>query len=118
MGGTQRLARAVPLAVALNMMMTGDTINAAEAYRVGLVNKVVPLAELVPAAEAIAKKLCDCAPLSVRAIKESAWRGREMTIEEGLRLEQLLTRDLLQTADSKEGLKAFTEKRKPNYQGR
>lgn len=118
MGGTQRLARVLPLSIALQMLMTGDSINAAEAYRIGLVNKVVPSAELMPAAEALARKICDCAPLSVRAIKESACRGREMTLEEGLRLEQLLTRDLLQTADSKEGLKSFAEKRKPNYQGR
>ncbi len=118
MGGTQRLARLVPLGIALQMMTTGESINAAEAYRIGLVNKVVPLAELMPTAEAMANKICENSPLSVRAIKESASRGREMTLEEGLRLEQSLTRDLLQTSDSKEGLKAFVEKRKAQYQGK
>jgi E-phenylitaconyl-CoA hydratase len=118
MGGTQRLARLVPFGIALQMMMTGESINAAEAHRIGLVNKVVPPAELMPTAEALANKICESAPLSVSAIKESASRGREMTLEEGLRLEQLITRDLLQTADSKEGTRAFVEKRKAQFQGK
>lgn len=118
MGGTQRLARLVPLGVALEMLITGDAVNAAEALRIGLVNKVVPIAQLMPTAEALANKIAQNAPLSARMIKESACRGREMTLEEGLRLEQLITRALLQTADSKEGLKAFNEKRKPSFQGR
>lgn len=81
-------------------------------------NRVVPLAELMPTAEALAKRICQNAPLSVRAVKELAYRGRNATLEEGLRLELLFSRIIRTTEDSREGPLAFAEKREPRYQGR
>ena len=117
-GGTQRLPRLVPLCKALEVLFTGDFIDAQEAYRIGLVNKVVPRTELMPQAEAFANRLTENGPLALRAIKEAVYRGLEMTLNEGLQLELLLERMLFQTEDAKEGPRAFTEKRKPVYKGR
>ena len=117
-GGTQRLPRVVPFCKALEILLTGDHIDAQEAYRIGLVNKVVPLAELMPAAEAIANKINENGPLAVRAIKEAAYRGVNMPLAEGLRLERLLSDVIRQTEDSREGPLAFAQKRKPVYRGR
>ena len=116
-GGTQRLPRLIPWGIALEMLMTGDSITAQEAYRVGLVNKVVPLKDLIPAAEAMANRINENAPLAVRAAKEAVYRGTQMSMSDGLRLEQLLSDMLLQTADGKEGPAAFSEKRKAKYSG-
>jgi len=115
MSGTQKLPRLVPLAKALEMLMTGDFIDAQEAYRIGLVNKVVPLAELMPTAEALANRICENGPLAVRAVKEAASRGIEMSLADGLRLEQEIAQRLSRSKDSKEGPRAFAEKRKPVY---
>jgi E-phenylitaconyl-CoA hydratase len=117
-GGTQRLPRAVPLGIALEMLFTGDPMDAQEDWRVGLVNRVVPAAELMPAAEALARRICRNAPLSVRAVKELAYRGRNLTLEEGLREELLMVRAIRTTEDSKEGPLAFAEKREPQWKGR
>ncbi len=117
-GGTQRLPRAVPFGIALEMMLSGDPIDAQEAWRTGLVNRVVPLAELMATAGALARRICQNAPLSVRAVKEAAYRGRNSTLEEGLRLELLFARIIRTTEDSKEGPLAFAERRKASYQGR
>ena len=118
-GGTQRLPRAIPLGLAMEMLLTGDLIDAQEAYRVGLVNRVVPRSELLPEAEKLANKLCyNSAPLSVRAIKEAAMRGLNTTLEEGLRIESLMRRIISTTDDSREGPRAFSDKRKPNYKAR
>ena len=97
--------------------MTGDFIDAHEAYRVGLVNRVVPLSQLIPTAEALAARICENGPLAVRAVKEAAYRGLDMTLSEGIRLEQEIVERLSKTEDLKEGPRAFAEKRKPVYKG-
>jgi E-phenylitaconyl-CoA hydratase len=117
-GGTQRLPRTVPLGIALEMLFTGDPIDAHEAWRIGLVNRIVPAAELMSAAEALARRICQNAPLSVRAVKELAYRGRNLTLEEGLREELLMARAIRTTEDSKEGPLAFAKKREPEWKGR
>ena len=117
-GGTQRLPRSIPLGEALWMLYTGDRIDAAEAYRLGLVNKVVPLDDLMTTAQAMASKLLEAGPLAVRAIKQAAMQGLSMPLEEGLRLENHLFQLLSRTEDSSEGTRAFAEKRKPVWQGR
>ncbi|MFQ5925052.1 MAG: enoyl-CoA hydratase/isomerase family protein [Dehalococcoidia bacterium] len=116
-GGTQRLPRFVPFGIALEILMTGDFISAEEAYRIGLVNRVVPLAELMPTAEALATRINENGPLAVRAAKEAAYRGLRMPLDEGLRLEWLLLQSLMMSEDAKEGPLAFAQKRKPEYKG-
>ena len=117
-GGTQRLTRLVPFAKALEMLMTGDFIDAQEALRIGLVNKVVPAAELLDAATDFAKRLCKNGPLAVRACKEAAYRGAGLPLDEGLKIESILIKSLFQTEDAKEGPRAFMEKRKPVFKGK
>jgi enoyl-CoA hydratase/carnithine racemase len=117
-GGTQRLPRAVPLAFAMELLLTGDRFDSATALRFGLVSRVVPAAELMPTAQAIANKILENGPLAVRAIKEVAMRGRDMTLEDGLRLEAQKTGPIFSTEDAREGPRAFAEKRKPVYKGR
>jgi enoyl-CoA hydratase/carnithine racemase len=82
------------------------------------VNRVVPLVELMPTAEALAKRISENGPLAVRAAKEAAYRGVRMSLDEGLRLELLLLQGLIASEDAKEGPVAFAEKRKPQYKGR
>jgi enoyl-CoA hydratase/carnithine racemase len=117
-GGTQRLSRFIPRAKAAEIVLMGVTIDANEAYRIGLVNKVVPPDQLMPTAKEWAKKFCDNGPLAVRAAKEAIVRGSTMTLEDGLRLEKLLIGDIMATEDVREGVKAFAEKRKPEYKAR
>ncbi len=117
-GGTQRLPRLVPFGVALEMMFTGERIDAQEAYRIGLVNHLVPKADLLPAAQRLAERILQNAPLSVRAIKESAYRGADTGMDEGLRIEAFLSRIIRTTSDSVEGPTAFAEKRPAQWQGR
>jgi enoyl-CoA hydratase/carnithine racemase len=117
-GGTQRLPRAIPVGVALEMLLTAHPIDATRAYEVGLVNRVVPMAGLMAAAFELADAVCANAPLAVRVAKEAAWRGLEGPLEAGLRLESLLGEPLRQTEDFQEGLQAFREKRAPRYWAR
>ena len=117
-GGTQRLPRSIPLGQALWMLYSGERIDADEAHRLGLVNKVVSLNELMPTAQAMAEKLLESGPLAVRAIKQAAIQGLSMPLEDGLRLEQHLFRLLASTEDSVEETQAFAEKRKPQWKGR
>lgn len=117
-GGTQRTIRQLPYPVAMYFLLTGERMTAQEAVQAGLINKVVPMAELMPEADRIAKRICENAPLAVRAIKELAVRGQYMPIEYGLRLEQAVQQVLATTDDAKEGPKAFSEKRKPDYAGK
>lgn len=117
-GGTQRLPRLVPFGLALEVLITGDFISAEEAYRVGLVNKVVPQGELMAAAEALADRINENGPLAVRAAKEAAYRGMQMSLEEGLELESTLIMNLMMSEDAMEGPTAFMMKRKPEYKGR
>src|SRR6266852_5285400 len=117
-GGTQRLPRAVPLAKAMEMILTADHITAEEALGLGLVNKVVPLPELMPAARALAGRLCERGPLALRAAKEAVIRGLSLPLADGLRLEAFLSGVLRRTEDAIEGPKAFAEKRPPDFKAR
>ena len=117
-GGTQRLPRCVPWAIAAHMLFTGKPISAQEAYRIGLVNKVVPLAELMSTAEAVANDILRVGPLAVRAAKQAMLRGTSITLEEGLKVEADLTFPLFASEDLAEGREAFIEKRKPEFKGR
>jgi E-phenylitaconyl-CoA hydratase len=117
-GGTQRLPRAVPLAKAMEMILMAKTLTAEEALRYGLVNAVVPLAELMTTARKWAETICGLGPLAVRAAKESILRGSTMPLADGLRLEAFLSGTLRGTEDAVEGPKAFAEKRKPVFKAR
>ena len=114
-GGTQRLPRAIPSAKAAELILMGRIIDAEEAYRIGLVNKVVSLEQLMPTARGWAETICQHAPLAVRAAKEAMIRGGSMTLEDGLQLEGSLENYLLGTEDFTEGTTAFLEKRKPVF---
>ncbi|MBI3261755.1 MAG: enoyl-CoA hydratase, partial [Acidobacteria bacterium] len=100
------------------MILTGAPITAEEAWRIGLVNRVVPAAELVPAARALAAELATKAPLAVRYAIEATNRGLEMTQAEGAFLETALFGLVASTEDMREGTKAFLEKRKPEFKGK
>lgn len=115
--GSLALSRYIPPAIAMEMLMTGDRISAQEAYRVGLVSRVVPLPELMPTAEQIADKICKSAPLAVRAVKELNQRGRTLPLDDGLRLFTAIARHILASEDKQEGIRAWQEKRPPVYKG-
>jgi len=117
-GGTQRLARLVGKGLAMQLVLTGDMISAAEAHRIGLVNEVVPQAELIARAEAIANKIVANAPLAVQYAMEAVNRGMEMTLAEGLYLEATLFGVCCATEDKSEGTKAFLEKRPAQFKGK
>ena len=117
-GGTQRLPRMIPIAKAMEMILMAQRIDAQEALRLGLVNRVVPAAEVMPTALKMAEAILQNGPLAVRAAKEAIIRGLSMPLEEGLRLESVLQSYLLQTEDANEGPKAFAEKRKANFKAR
>lgn len=117
-GGTQRLPRAIPLAKAMELILMARTLTAEEALHWGLVNAVVPPADLLKTAREWADVICERGPLAVRAAKEATLRGLTMPLADGLRLEAFLSGTLRGTADAVEGPKAFAEKRKPNFQAR
>jgi enoyl-CoA hydratase/carnithine racemase len=117
-GATQRLPRLIGTAKALELLLTGERIGAAEAERCGLVNRVVPGAELQGATFELAKKLAGQAPLAVKYVREAVYRGLDLPLEDGLRLEVYLGGLLRTTEDRREGLKAFREKRPPDFKGR
>lgn len=116
-GGTQRILSQVPYAIGMEMILTGEGIDAQKAERWGLINKVVPQADLLDEARRVASKIAANAPLAVQASKELAIRAREMPLSTGLRMEQLANRMLGFTEDAKEGPAAFAEKRTPNFKG-
>ncbi|MBI4331959.1 MAG: enoyl-CoA hydratase/isomerase family protein [Chloroflexi bacterium] len=118
MSGTQKIPRLIPFGPALELLMTGDHIAAPEAYRLGLVNRVVPAADLMKTAEALAERINANGPVAVRAVKEAAYRGIEMSLDDGLRFESLITVAVTNTEDALEGPRAFAEKRKPVFKGR
>ncbi|GAC1313831.1 MAG: crotonase/enoyl-CoA hydratase family protein [Acidimicrobiales bacterium] len=117
-GGTQRLMANLPYAIAMEMLLTGEAIDAPTAAAWGLVNRVVPIAQLMDTAMALAHKVAANAPLAVQASKELAVRSRDMDLATGLRLEQSLNRLLQFTEDAQEGPKAFAERRPANFRGR
>ena len=117
-GGTQRLPRLIGRAKAAELVLTGNSVDAAEALRIGLVNAVVSRAELLSTAEEWANKICANGPLAVRAAKEAMAEGTEKHLDDGLALEERLTIDLLNTDDVAEGLKAFWGKRRPVFKAK
>ena len=117
-GGTQRLPRMVPWCKAAEILLMGKPIDAQEAYRIGLVNKVVPPEQLMSTAKEWAEVILQTGPLGVRAAKEAMIRGSNMTLEDGLRLEYSLTSYVMSTEDFTEGTTAFVEKRKPVYKAK
>lgn len=117
-GGTQRLPRFVPRAIAAEILLLGQYITAQEAYRIGLINRVVPSAQLMTTARQMAETICKMGPLGVRATKEALIRGYNMTLEEGLQLEIDLANRVRGTEDFMEGARAFAEKRPPVYKAK
>jgi enoyl-CoA hydratase/carnithine racemase len=117
-GGTQRLPRMIPVAKAMEIILMAQRIDAQEALRLGLVNRVVPAAEVMPTALKMAEQIQQNGPLAVRAAKEAIVRGMSLPLDEGLRLESVLQSYLLRTEDAVEGPKAFAEKRKPNFKAK
>jgi enoyl-CoA hydratase/carnithine racemase len=117
-GGTQRLARLVGRGKALEMILTGETIDAQEAYRVGLIHRVVPLKELMEAAMNMAWEMASKGPIALRYAKEAIYKGMDLTLEQGLRLEADLYLLIHTTRDRTEGIKAFQEKKSPQFEGK
>ena len=117
-GGSQRLPRLVGRGRALQLLLTGETIDAAEAYRIGLVNRVVPAAELLAQTEAMMKQILANGPLAIALCIEAVDRGLDMPLDEGLMLEANHFGLLASTADMAEGMRAFLEKRPARFTGR
>jgi enoyl-CoA hydratase len=117
-GGTQRLPRLVGKGIAMQLLLAGEMISAQEAHRIGLVNEVVPAAELMARAEAIAAKIIANGPLAVQYTMEAVNKGMEMPLAEGLYLEAVLFGMACATEDKKEGTTAFLEKRQAQFKGK
>lgn len=116
-GGTQRLTRAVGKAKAMQMILTGQSVSAEEALGMGLISKVVPAKSLMEEAKRMANEIASKPPISIRAAKEAILRAHDTSLEVGLEFERKLFYTLFATKDSKEGLRAFLEKRKPVFKG-
>ena len=117
-GGPQRLIRAIPQAMAMEMILTGDTIDAAAALRVGLVSRIVAEEDLLPTAYQIAQRIAGHAPLAIKAVKEVTAAALDETLEQSLRFGSTLRWIIGQTEDAREGPRAFSEQRAPHYRGR
>jgi len=117
-GGTQRMARLLGKGKALELILTGDRIGAADAEHIGLVNRVVPADQLMTVCEELARKIMSRGPLAVRAAIEAVMSGSEMPFEEAQFLEATLFGLLCATEDTKEGMRAFVEKRAAEFKGR
>lgn len=117
-GGTQRLSRLVGRPKAVEMILTGEIIDAKEANRIGLINKVVPPGDLMAVGMDMAREMASRAPIALRYAKEAVHRGMDLTLEQGLRLEADLYLLLHTTDDRVEGITAFRKKRTPQFKGR
>lgn len=117
-GGTQRLARLLGKNLAMEMVINNRTLTASEALQFGLANRVVPVDGYLDAAVAFAEEIASRAPLAVRMAKDSVNAAFETTLTEGLRAEKRNFYPLFSTEDQKEGMRAFIEKRKPNWKGK
>ena len=118
MGGTIRMPRFVPRAVASEILLTGNRLNAQDALRWGLVSRVVPREKLMDTAKEIANTIITRGPLGVRAVKEAIIRGYDMTLDEGLLMEQMMAGKIRTTEDFIEGARAFMQRRPPEYKGK
>lgn len=117
-GGTQRLSRLIGGAKTLELILTGEIINAQEAHRIGLVHRVVPGDELLTVAMDMAHKMASKGPIALRYAKEAIHKGMDLTLEQGMRLEADLYFLLHTTKDRTEGISTFQEKRPPRFEGR
>lgn len=116
-GGTQRLPRLIGANKALEMMITGESVDPQEAHRLGLVNKLFPAEKLEEETEAYAEKVAAGASLAIAAIKQCVYQGINLSLHDGLALERQLIEPLFDSQDAAEGFQAFTEKRPPVYKG-
>ena len=117
-GGTQRMARLIGIPKALELCLSGESVTAQEAYRIGLVNRLVPYDQLISTGEQMARSFANGAPLALRCIKEAIYKGSELSLDQGLRFESDLAAFVLATEDAREGPRAFVEKRPPVWKGR
>jgi enoyl-CoA hydratase/carnithine racemase len=117
-GGTQRLARLVGRAKALELILLGETVDAPEAHRIGLVHKVIPPDDLMSVVMDLAQKMAAKSPLSLAYVKEAIHKGMDLTLQQGMRLEADLYYLIHTTEDRTEGIKAFREKRRPQFKGK
>ena len=118
MGASQRLPRLLPYNYAAELLFTGDLIEAAEAYRLGLINRVVSAEKVMPVTMDLAEKISRRPPLALRAVKEALLKSYDLPLADGLRLEGTLRHAIGQTEDAREGVMAFVDKRIPEYKGR
>ncbi|MEE8413170.1 MAG: enoyl-CoA hydratase-related protein, partial [Dehalococcoidales bacterium] len=116
-GGMARLPRLVSMGAALELLLSGDLIPAEEAYRIGLINQMVPPSELMPAAIKMAERFMESAPLALRAIKETVIKARDIPLLEDA-LKARFGGNINATEDAREGTRAFNEKRKPEWKGK
>jgi enoyl-CoA hydratase/carnithine racemase len=117
-GGTQLLARLIGRGKAIEMILTGETIDAREAYRIGLVHKVIPIEELMPTVMRMAREMASKAPISLKFCKEAIYKGVDMTLDQGLHLESDLYSLIHTTRDRIEGIMAFRERRAAKFEGK
>jgi enoyl-CoA hydratase len=117
-GATQRLPRLVGRAKAMELMLTGDTISASEALRIGLVSRVVPAKEVLDVAMEMGREMAGKASMALRYCKEAVYKGLDMTLAQGLQLEGDLYFLLHTTEDRTEGITAFKDKRRPKFKGK
>jgi enoyl-CoA hydratase/carnithine racemase len=117
-GGTQRLARAVPLGWATRMILSGERIEAETALRIGLVSDVRPQSELMTEALRLADEIAANGPIALAAAKRVIYGGLDLTLQEGLALERKAFQEVVQSEDTEEGYKAFAERRKPEFKGK
>jgi enoyl-CoA hydratase/carnithine racemase len=117
-GGTQRLSRLVGKGKALEMILTGEMIEAQEALRIGLVHKVLPKKDLTEVTMKMAQEMASKGPIALRYTKEAIYKGMDMTLEQGLHLEADLYLLIHTSKDRTEGIQAFREKKKPQFEGR
>jgi enoyl-CoA hydratase/carnithine racemase len=117
-GGMHRLPRMIPQKIAMGMMLRAKPLQARQAEKLGLVNEVVPLADLMDTARRWAREILECAPLSVRLTKQAAKLNLHLSVQDALNTQTPLHKTFLDSEDRKEGPKAFAEKRKPNWKGR
>jgi len=117
-GGTQRLPRLIGKGKALEMILSGDIIDSREALAIGLVSQVIPPQELLEKTMAFANSMAAKAPIAMRYVKEAVNKGLDLTLDQGVRLEADLYFLIHTTVDRTEGIKAFQEKRKPQFKGK